>query len=98
MIKIKTEKNHIEIIGHAMYDDFGKDIVCAAVSTLVISSINLALRFDEKSLKYDLQKDKLIIDVLKNDKITDTIISNMLEHLKELRDNYPKNIQITGEV
>lgn len=42
MIKVSvTKKNQqiqeVSIQGHAMYDDFGKDIVCAAVSSCVIT-------------------------------------------------------------
>ena len=35
MIKVNVIGNDdkIEILGHAMYDDFGKDIVCAGVSS-----------------------------------------------------------------
>ena len=45
MIKVKLTKNNnyykrIIITGHANYDDFGKDIVCAAVSSTVITSVN----------------------------------------------------------
>ncbi len=45
MIKVSvTKKNQqiqeVSIQGHAMYDDFGKDIVCAAVSSCVITTVN----------------------------------------------------------
>lgn len=47
MIKVKLTKNNnyykrIIITGHANYDDFGKDIVCAAVSSTVILQLILA--------------------------------------------------------
>ena len=36
--------------GHAGYDDIGKDIVCAAVSVLVINTLNSIERFtDDKT-------------------------------------------------
>ena len=34
MIEIEIEKGKIAVKGHAGYDEIGKDIVCAAVSTL----------------------------------------------------------------
>ena len=40
MIKIKILKDYIEVKGHANYDDFGKDIVCASVSSIVITTVN----------------------------------------------------------
>ena len=50
MIKVKLIKDsnkvkEITIKGHALYDDFGKDIVCAAVSSTVITSVNASFNF-----------------------------------------------------
>lgn len=35
MIKVKLTKNSIKIDGHAEYDEYGKDILCASVSTVL---------------------------------------------------------------
>ena len=101
MIKVKLKKNDnnikkIIIKGHALYDDFGKDIVCAAVSSTVITSINASLLIDSNSLIYD-DKDGLTIVVIKNDIVTTKIIDNMISNLYELERAYPKNIQIKEE-
>lgn len=101
MIKIKLEKNNdkiknIIIKGHALYDDFGKDIVCAAVSATVITSVNASLLIDENSLSYN-KKNGLDIKVLKDDIVTEKIITNMISNLYELMRMYPKNIQIKEE-
>ncbi|MDE5539406.1 MAG: ribosomal-processing cysteine protease Prp, partial [Bacilli bacterium] len=68
MIKVYIKDKTIIIKGHAGYDIAGKDIVCASASAIVITSINAALRFDDKSLKYLEEKDKLSIDILSDDK------------------------------
>ena len=39
MIKVEVIKKNISIIGHANFDEYGKDIVCAAASSIVITSI-----------------------------------------------------------
>lgn len=93
MIKIKLSKNHIEISGHALYDDYGKDIVCASVSSVVITTINGILSIDKDAIKYS-QNDNLIIDILKDDDITNKLILNMINLLKQLEKQYKKNIQI----
>ena len=98
MIKVIISDKQIKITGHAMYDDYGKDIVCASVSSIVITSVNLALKFNAKALKYTKQKDGLVIDILSEDKITKTVILNMLELLKELAQKYKKNIIVNEEV
>ena len=101
MIKVKLWKkdNDLEKIiikGHAMYDDFGKDIVCAAVSSTVITSVNACLSIDENCLIYD-DKDGLDIVINKNDIVTTKIIGTMISNLKQLEEAYPKNIQIKEE-
>ena len=40
MIKIILKPKDITITGHANYDTYGKDIVCAAVSATVICTVN----------------------------------------------------------
>ena len=94
MILVKREGKKILITGHSLYDDFGRDIVCSSVSSIVITTINGILEIDENALKYKMLKDGLEIEILKNDEITLKLISNMLELLEKLSLDYPKNIRI----
>lgn len=101
MIKVKLTKDNnnyknIIISGHALYDDYGKDIVCASVSTLVISSVNNCLSINKDSLIYN-EDNVLDIKVLSDDRVTTIIINNMVSNLYELEKAYPKNIQIKEE-
>ncbi|MDY4858681.1 MAG: ribosomal-processing cysteine protease Prp [Bacilli bacterium] len=101
MIKVKLTKNNnyykrIIITGHANYDDFGKDIVCAAVSSTVITSVNSSLAIDNESISYE-DKNGLDIKVLKDDEVTTKIINVMITNLYELEKAYPKNIKIKEE-
>lgn len=98
MIKIKVDYNDnyvksFKVKGHALYDEYGKDIVCASVSSIVILSCNLALRFDEKSISV-IQKDGLI-DVTVNifDDVVNTVFLNMIDSLKELEKQYKNNVK-----
>ena len=52
MLKITVLKKNSELIGvssegHAEYDDPGKDIVCAAVSVLMLNTVNSIEAFTE---------------------------------------------------
>ena len=96
MIKVNiTGKNDkIEILGHAMYDDFGKDIVCAGVSSIVITTINGILTFNKDFLKYEVGKDKFTIEILTHNEIVDNLINNMINMLEELKEQYEKYIEI----
>ena len=101
MIKVILTKkddnvNKVIINGHAGYDDFGKDIVCAAVSSTVITTINILLSLDNQSISYNDSRG-LITEVLKNDMTTKKIINVLISNLYELEKAYPKNIQIKEE-
>ena len=55
-VNVKRKNNFIkEIIlsGHAKYDEYGKDIVCAGVSTSLTVTINACLSFDKESITYN---------------------------------------------
>ena len=94
MIKVKVKKDIISISGHANYDDYGKDIVCSAVSSVVMCSVEAIATFDETAIDVKKDKDKLDIIINKKDEITLKLINNMLNCLKEIEKQYPKNIQI----
>ena len=93
MILVERNEKSILITGHALYNDFGKDIVCSAVSSIVITSINGILSLDSKAIKYDNSKG-IKIQILKEDLTTLKLIDNMMLLLKELSSKYPKNIKI----
>ncbi len=99
MIKVEIIRNNnnikkISILGHAMYDEYGKDIVCASVSTLVISTINNILSINDKTIRVEQSDSKIIIEYILKDNIIDILINNMISNLNILANNYPKNIKI----
>lgn len=97
MIKVRIKKNEIIVSGHANYDVYGKDIVCASVSSIVITTVNAIIRIDSSAISYE-EIDGLDIKILKNNEIVKKLIDNMVDSLDELQKNYPKNIIITREV
>ena len=97
MIKVHVNKSKIIITGHANYDLYGKDIVCASVSSIVITSINACLRIEAKSLAYVEEKDKLTIDIISDNNNILLIIENMIQMLEELALTYKKNIKVIKE-
>ena len=99
MIKVKVTKDSdmiksVSILGHAMYADFGKDIVCSAASSVVTTTINGILSFDKEGLSYEVSKDWLVIKNIKTDNITQTLLNNMISLLKELEKDYPTNVEV----
>lgn len=98
MIQIKVENrsglDSISIKGHAMYDDFGKDIVCAGVSSIVTTSVNGILKVNGKSISYETKEGFIKIKNLTKDSTTTILLENMVDLLKELENGYSKNIKI----
>ena len=97
MIKVYVKKNNIVITGHAGFNDYGKDIVCASASSIVITSINACLNIDAKSIVYKNELDKITIDIKSDNSVILKILDNMLNMLSELANDYPKNVKIIKE-
>ena len=93
-IKENRKYKKITILGHAMYDDYGKDIVCSACSSIVITTINGILALDKGSLSYLIGKKGMTIDLKNDDHTTQVLINNMVRLLKELEEKYPDNIEV----
>lgn len=106
MINVSFYKNAQEtitgfkVIGHANYDEYGKDIICSAVSALVINTINSIelLTNDKFTIKQD-EKKGLILFKLVNIPISSKAILLMksLEiGLYNIKEEYTKKyIQIS---
>ena len=69
MIKITVKRNEngicnrVHVNGHAGYDDYGRDIVCAAVSILVINTINSIEQFTEDHFVIESDEESGRIDL-----------------------------------
>ena len=99
MIKVSVLKENrkykkITILGHAMYDDYGKDIVCSACSSIVIKTVNGILALKKGSLDYLVSKKGMTINVKIDDETTQILLNNMVSLLRELEGNFPNNIEV----
>ena len=99
MIKVSVLKENrkykkITILGHAMYDEYGKDIVCSACSSIVITTVNGILALKKGSLDYLVSKKGMTINVKSDDETTQILVNNMVSLLRELEGNYPNNIEV----
>ena len=84
------------IKGHADYDTLGKDIVCAAVSSIVTTTINNIIALEKNTIKYDTKEGNVCITVLRNSDVTNKLLNVLIDMLKELATDYPQNIKIGG--
>ena len=91
--RINNIVNSVSLKGHAKYEDYGKDIVCAAASSIYITTVNAILSFDENAINYS---DNSIKNIKKDD-ITNKLLENMIKMFEELVEQYNKNIKIVEE-
>ncbi|MBO4601273.1 MAG: ribosomal-processing cysteine protease Prp [Bacilli bacterium] len=96
MIKVRynEELTNLKITGHANYAEYGEDIVCSSVSSIIVTSINIAHEFN-KSVKYSDDGNTVIIENNTSDKNVHLVLKNMIEMLKDLERQYPKNINVS---
>ena len=66
-ITINTNENEFELImeGHSGYAEYGKDIVCASISTLAFTWINQLREFERQNIaqitEFDMNDGKIIL-------------------------------------
>ena len=97
MIKVKINEDSIIIKGHANFDDYGKDIVCAAVSSIVTASVNDMHIVSPNGLSYEDDGSAIKIEIIKYDDLLYKLLNNLKELLTDLSLDYPKNIKVERE-
>ena len=95
MIKVDLSKDKvITVSGHSGYEERGKDIVCASVSSIVITTINAIIEINPDAIDYSDLDNKIIIKILKEDDIVNKLIKNMILLLESLEKDYKEYIKI----
>ncbi len=97
MIKVIKKNKVIEISGHAGYDEYGKDIVCASVSSVIMTTVNSIMNIDNSSISYVDDGNKIIIEKLNDNDIVDKLLNTMILILKDLEEQYKENIKVESE-
>jgi uncharacterized protein YsxB (DUF464 family) len=97
MIKVVKNGNDIKIFGHADFADYGKDIVCASVSSIIYTTVNGIKNIDNNAIEFIDNDNFMEIKVLKDDEVINKLINNMLDLIKDLMNQYPKHILISEE-
>ncbi len=88
--------NSLTVSGHAEYDESGKDIVCAAVSTATITTENAIDSLGHANdIKVSTADGYLSIQVINtSSKTVQTLLKNLVNILKSLSKDYSDYIKI----
>lgn len=92
----KEREATIEIKGHAEYNTYGMDIVCASISTACIFTANLINRLKLSYNVMDLVCDEgyFRLQIQTSDSVLKGIFDNLEEMMKEVAKQYPKNLKL----
>ena len=98
MIQIKVQCssdqiNKIDLKGHAGYDEIGKDLVCAAVSSIMFGLLNALDEMSNENVKMSVDS-KISIEALNADSKTQIILNTGLVQLRTVEESYPDFIKI----
>lgn len=90
----------IELRGHSGFDVYGKDIVCSAISTASLTTVNLIDKINSNCMKLETKAGYLYMSLdyqnLTEEQIyyVDLAVKNLIDVYKEISSQYPKNLKI----
>ena len=83
------------VSGHANYAEKGKDIVCAAVSTLTETFIDSWGKLTDEKIKVHKEAGDVRIEYEKErSDVAETLIRSFLIGVRGVRDAYPDHVQL----
>lgn len=94
MIIVSQSPKEIKISGHANYAPKGQDIVCAAVSALVTTTVNSLDSFKKNQIKVKTDGQVTLLlnsQISKNDQ---SCLKLLMNGLKLISKQYPKYVKI----
>ena len=68
--------------GHSMPD------ICAAISSIMYTSVNALLKYNETAIEYKDENDIITIEIKKHDTIIDLLINNMFDMFEDVHTDY----------
>lgn len=103
----RDENNYIKgysLSGHANYDEYGKDIVCAAISALAqtaLLSLVEVCGLEEKEIEYSIDENTGLLDVVLPNNIeatilekTQIVLKSLVVGINSIIENYPEYINL----
>lgn len=97
VIFFKTKENFLKgflVFGHANFKEFGKDIVCAGISSCVFMCCNAILEIAKKSTIVLKREGKISLKTNSESLIVQAFLNALKNHLTLLKDQYEENIKL----
>lgn len=88
--------SNIEIKGHALSSEYGKDVVCAGISTVITGICNSLEELTDYNVnQITIKSGHVIIPNINKDEKIQLICEVMIVQLKMIEQSYPKYIEIS---
>jgi uncharacterized protein YsxB (DUF464 family) len=94
MIEIEIEKNSISVKGHANYAEPGKDIVCAAVSTLFQAFIASVEELTADVIIPEIQPGNSLVRYAVLSPVSLILLNSFIIGVDMIADEYPDNVRV----
>ncbi|AGM24927.1 ribosomal-processing cysteine protease Prp [Spiroplasma chrysopicola] len=93
-IKTENKIKKVEITGHALQAESGKDLVCAAVTAISTGTLNAIDQIKEHSCNFTIDDGLIVIEVFSDDDILQIILQTMYYQLLTIYQQYQTYIQL----
>lgn len=94
MIEVCVRKDGITVAGHAGYAPIGKDIVCAAVTTLTQTLIKSIEDLSVDRIKYSISPGRVDIYYENLSEKSNTLVDSFFIGILQIAGDYPEYVQI----
>ena len=95
MIDITVQPDKITVSGHAEYAEHGKDIVCAAISTLTQVLIASAEELTAADIKHAVTSGYTVIDIKESTERAQVLIDSFFIGCQMVAEQYPEYVRVT---
>ena len=97
MIEVIRLNGEIKIKGHAGYDEPGKDIVCAGVSTLVQTLIQSIEELTSDKIQYSMSPGTVDIRFRNLSERAQALTDSFFVGIRLIASEYPDNVELFGD-
>ena len=94
MITVNRYSDRITVTGHANYANFGQDIVCAGVSTLIQTLIQSVEELTTDKIQYDMQPGTVDIKFWSLSDLTKVLADSFFIGLELIISEYPDYVEL----
>lgn len=94
MIEVRIRPERIEISGHAGYAEYGKDIVCAGVTSLTQTLIQSIENLTDDEIEYRISPGKVEVEYRNLSEKSKTLVDSFFIGVSMIADEFPEYVRV----